>query len=488
MATIRRAYRSPIAAPAEELAAWHNRPGTFDRLTPAWAGARVVASSGTTRPGDWKELEVRAFGPLAVSWKLAHELGDTPLGFTDVQQSGPFRSWRHVHRFLPELESASILEDELTVELPYGAAGAALMEGRLEAMLDRLFRFRHDRTRQDVERHFGAAISRPSRIAVTGASGLVGSRLVPFLQAGGHHVHSLVRRKPRRPDEIFWDPGRGEIDARALEGMDAVVHLAGVSIASLRWTASRKEAILRSRVEGTELLARTLAGLSRKPAVLLSASGVGYYGDGGSEVLTESSPRGEGFLAGVVGAWERATEPASEAGIRVVTTRQGIVLAAEGGMLPLISRVYALGMGGALGSGQQDMSWIALDDLLAIFLEVMANPRLEGPVNAVAPGTVTNQEFSETLGRVLHRPSFMRVPAFAMKLAAGEMGKELILYSQRAQPVRLQQEGFVFALPSLEAALRHEFGRYAAAPAALAAPLESASGAAALQPESVIPR
>lgn len=485
MTTITRTYRSRIGVPAEELDAWHRRSGAFDRLTPSWANTRVVGSSGTTNPGDWKQLEVKGLGPVRFTWKLGHEPGDTPLGFTDVQLAGPFRSWRHVHRFIPETESSSVLEDSLTIELPYGPAGAWLMEDRIEAMLDRLFRFRHDRTRHDLEQHFAAAVSRPSRVAVTGSSGLVGSRLVPYLRAGGHQVQRLVRHTPRQPDEIFWDPRSGEIDASALEGIDAVVHLAGVSIAGLRWTASRKEAIFRSRVDSTALLSRTLAGLSRKPAVLISASGAGYYGDGGQAALTEASPRGEGFLAGVVDAWEAATAPAADAGIRVLNTRSGIVLAAEGGMLPLVARAFTIGAGGPLGSGDQFMSWIALDDLLAIILEGIANRRLEGPVNAVSPAPVTNQEFTQTLARTLKRPAFLRTPAFAIKLAAGQMGEELILFSQRTEPAKLQDAGFNFAYASLSEALGHEFGKSEPLPAGLAGPRRSGIDTPALKPDGV---
>jgi hypothetical protein len=353
-----------------------------------------------------------------------------------------------------------VLEDELIYELPFGAAGRSLLEGRIGSELDRLFSFRHRQTQQDLERHAHAAIPAPLRIAVAGSSGLVGSRLVPFLRAGGHEVFRLVRRATRCSDEVYWNPASGEIDAAALEGIDAVVNLAGVSLFAPRWTASRKEAIRQSRIDGTRLLARTLASLNHKPAVFVSTSAVGFYGDGGEASLTEHSAQGRGFLPNTCSAWEAAAAPAADAGIRVVHPRVGVVMAGEGGMLPLVARVFQLGAGGKLGSGRQYLSWIALDDLLGILLESIASDQLCGPVNAVAPVPVTNAEFTAALAEVLHRPSFMPAPAFALRLAGGQMMDELALVSQRVVPARLQQQGFPFTFPSIEHALRYELGRF----------------------------
>jgi len=466
MTEVTRTYRSRIAVPVQELDAWHRRAGAFERLTPGWAGAQLLESHGSVAPGDWKRLKINAVGPAGFTWKLTHKQGDSPSGFIDEQESGPFASWRHIHRFLPDGEAGSILEDEVTYAPPMGAAGALVGGGLIEDKLDRLFAFRHQRTRIDLEQHFTASIPRPSRIAIAGASGLVGSRLVPYLRAGGHHVVRLVRQRPVATHEIYWDPETGDIDSAALEGIDAVINLAGVSIAGGRWSDKRKAAIRNSRIKGTRLLAETLATLTTKPATCISTSAVGYYGNGGSALLTESSPQGSDFLAGVCAEWEAAARPAVDAGIRVVHPRFGIVLGQEGGMLSLLARVFSLGAGGPLGNGQQFMSWIALDDLLAILLECLANPRLSGPVNATSPNPVTNREFSKTLAGVLHRPSIVRTPAFAMRLFTGQMGEELILTSQRVVPGRLSDEGFSFAFPSLEQALRHEFGAFKLASAA----------------------
>jgi uncharacterized protein len=292
-------------------------------------------------------------------------------------------------------------------------------------------------------------------VVVSGASGLVGGALTTALELDGVRVVRLVRRRPAPGGwEVGWDPGAGRIDAAGLEGTDAVVHLAGESLAGGRWTAARKDAIRRSRVEGTRLVAETLARLRRRPRVLLSASAVGYYGDRGDETLTEASPPGTGFLADVCQEWEAATGPARDAGIRVVTPRFGMVLAAEGGGLPRMLTPFRLGVGGVIGSGDQWMSWIALTDLVAVLRFLMGTDELAGAVNAVAPQPVTNRVFTETLGRVLARPTFVPVPRFVVRLVLGELGEAVLLAGQRVLPARLLATRFPFRCPDLEAALR----------------------------------
>ena len=451
-------YRSQIAAPAAVVRAWHANPGAFERLTPPWMNVRVLDGVGGIEPGDWKRLRVGA-GPIGVPWTLVHHATDDGTGFVDEQTDGPFASWRHEHRFLSDGPERSVLEDRITYQLPFAAVGQLVAGRQVERRLDDLFRFRHKRTQVDLARHAATGLARPQRIAISGASGLVGSQLVPFLRAGGHDVVRLVRRRPSAADEISWDPATDQIDAASLEGMDAVIHLAGVSIAGGRWTRARKASILSSRVQGTGLLAKTLTRLQRPPRVLVSASGIGYYGDAGNAPLTEESPQGSGFLADVCRVWEEATAPAAASGIRVVLPRFGVVLAGSGGLLARMVPLFRFGLGGPLGSGEQFMSWIALDDLLGVLLQAIADDRLVGPVNAVAPHAVTNHAFADTLGRVLGRPAVLRAPAAGLRLAAGELADELLLASQLARPARLEEVGFSFAFPGLEDALRHELGR-----------------------------
>jgi uncharacterized protein len=293
-------------------------------------------------------------------------------------------------------------------------------------------------------------------IAVTGSSGMIGTALVEALDAEGQ----LMRRVVRGPTgdgrhEIRWDPSGGTIDAAELSGVDAVVHLAGEGIADHRWTDSVKARIRDSRVQGTRLLCETLASLSVKPSVLVSASAVGYYGDRAEELVDESSPPGSGFLAEVCQQWEAATHPARDADIRVVNLRIGVVLSKQGGALAKMLTPFRLGMGGVIGSGRQYISWITLEDLVRVIQFALHAAVLCGPVNAVTPQPVTNREFTKSLGRVLGRPTIFPMPAAAARLAFGEMADEMLLGGARVAPSALETAGFDFKYPQLEPALRH---------------------------------
>jgi uncharacterized protein (TIGR01777 family) len=298
------------------------------------------------------------------------------------------------------------------------------------------------------------------RVAVSGSTGLVGSEVVASLSAAGHEVIRLVRRGPAPGEKaVRWDPEKGEIDAAGLEGLDAVVHLAGENIASGRWNAARKAAIRDSRVNGTRLLCDALAGLARPPKTLVCASAIGYYGDRGADVLTEESPPGVGFLPEVCREWEAAAEPAVRKGIRVIALRIGVVLTPRGGALSRMLPPFRAGLGGVIGNGRQYVSWVALDDLVGIVLHALQSGELRGPVNAVAPVPVTNRELTEALGRVLSRPTLLPVPAFALRLAMGEMADALLLASTRVATRRLEETGYRFRFPELGGALRHLLGR-----------------------------
>jgi uncharacterized protein len=296
-------------------------------------------------------------------------------------------------------------------------------------------------------------------ILFTGASGLIGQALIPVLKTGGHRVTCLVRFKPRGGESlVYWNPAAGDIDAPKLEGFDAVVHLAGEPITG-RWNATKKTAIRESRVKGTRLLCETLARLAKRPRVLIAASASGYYGDRGDEVLREESGAGSLFLSQVCQEWEAATKAAAESGIRVVNLRFGFILSRAGGGLAKMLPAFMMGAGGKIGSGKQYMSWITIDDLLEIISFATTAETLSGPVNAVAPNPVTNLVFTKTLARVLGRPAIFPMPAFAVRLAFGEMGEELLLASARIEPARLLSAGYQFRFPELEGALRHLLGR-----------------------------
>jgi uncharacterized protein len=293
----------------------------------------------------------------------------------------------------------------------------------------------------------------PMRVVVSGSTGFIGSALMPALESAGYSVARLVRPGTHATG-IDWDPASGRIDAEALEGCDAVINLAGESIAGL-WTTAKKSRIRESRVKGTQLLATSLSRLSRPPAVIVSASATGYYGNRPpDEKVDESGHRGRGFLAEVVEDWEKAAQPAKDAGIRVVHPRFGIVVAGKGGALAPMLPIFRAGLGGKLGSGRQIWSWVALDDVVASILFILGS-KLEGPVNVVAPLPVTNLAFTRTLGRVLRRPTVFGVPEIVLKTVAGEMAREMLLSGVRAVPRKLQGAGYAFKYPELEVALRH---------------------------------
>ncbi len=297
-------------------------------------------------------------------------------------------------------------------------------------------------------------------IAVTGASGLVGSALVPFLTTGGHRVVRVVRSAPKPGDDaVQWEPQAGQLDPASLEGLDAVVHLAGENIAAGRWTAEQKARIRDSRVKSTGLLCETLAKLSQPPKVVVGASAIGLYGNRGDETLQEDSPAGSGFLAEVCQAWEAAAQPASQAGIRTVLLRIGVVLSPAGGALAKMLLPFKMGVGGVMGSGNQYWSWIGVDDVVGVIHHALMTDGLEGAVNVVAPQPATNKEFTKTLGRVLGRPTLFPLPGFAVRLALGEMADDLLLASARVVPSKLVATGYTFRQPELEGALRHLLGK-----------------------------
>ncbi len=290
-------------------------------------------------------------------------------------------------------------------------------------------------------------------VVITGSSGLIGSALVPALVAAGHRPICLVRREPKPgADEIGWRPADGEIDGPSLEGVDAVVHLAGAGIGDRRWNEKYKELLVTSRTEPTGLLASTLAGLNRPPSVLLSGSAIGFYGDKGDQVTTEKTSAGSGFLTDLVERWEAATGPAVEAGIRTAFLRTGLVLSGEGGVLGRLVPLFKLGLGGRLGSGEQYQSWISIDDEVGA-IEHLLTADVSGPVNLTAPTPITNSEFTAALGSAVGRPTFIPIPAFGPKLLLGsEMAEELLFFSQRIMPTVLQSSGYHFAHPTIDEA------------------------------------
>ncbi|WNG39247.1 TIGR01777 family protein [Archangium violaceum] len=450
--------RSQMPVDAEAVFAWHAREGAFQRLTPPWEPVEVAEQQGDgIREGTRVVLRMHV-GPVPLQWTARHTRYIPGSLFQDVQESGPFARWVHTHRMWDEAAGGTVLEDDVEYALPVGTLGRVLGGGYARHRLERMFAYRHAVTREDLRRHAAFAGHKPLTVAVSGASGLVGSTLVPFLTTGGHRVRRLVRGQPGAGD-IAWAPGQGEMDLIALEGVDAVVHLAGAPIAEGRWTPEYKALIRRSRIDGTRVLCESLARLARPPRVLVSASAIGFYGSRGDEVLTESSSSGEGFLADVTREWEAATAPAEQAGIRVVHLRLGTVLSARGGALAKMLPAFQAGGGGRIGGGQQWMSWVSLEDVIGLIHFALFSEAMRGPVNAVAPNPVRQEEFARELGRVLSRPALFPLPVTAVRTLFGEMGQETLLMSARIRPEVAERQGFTFLHPSLEQALRFTLGK-----------------------------
>lgn len=452
-------YKSHVPVPPEELYGWHIRPGAFERLMPPWEEVRILERSGGVADGGTLSFSMKQ-GPVRRKWIAKHTACEPGRMFRDEQVSGPFAKWVHTHRFVPGDDGGSLLIDQIDYELPLGGLGRAAASRFARRQLDRTFQFRHQRTRDDLARHARFKELGARRIAISGASGLIGTQLKAFLTTGGHDVALLVRRPAdRAKGEIFWDPATGRIDAEALEGFDIVIHLSGENVAAGRWTDARKRLYVESRVKSTDLLSRTLAGLRRPPRALVAASAIGIYGERGDETITEASAPGSGFLADLCKAWEQAAAPASAAGLRVAVARIGVAIAAQGGALHKMLAPFKLGGGGVIGNGRQQISWISLDDVIGAIHACAFDESLSGPINIVGPDPVTNRVFTKTLGHVLARPTIFPLPAFVVNLLFGEMGRTLLLGSTRVLPVKLQAAGFSFLHPTLEEAMRMELGR-----------------------------
>jgi uncharacterized protein (TIGR01777 family) len=439
-----------LPASAEEVFAWHTRPGALQRLSPPWESLTVFSSDGV-RDGGRTVLEVQ-IGPVHERWVAVHRDVTAGRGFVDEQLEGPFRSWIHTHRIEPLGPDRARLTDSIEYALPFGALGRLFGGGAVQRRLERSVAYRHAILADDLRRHAEQG-GRRLRVAVSGASGLIGGVLVPMLTSLGHEVRSLVRRAPQ-PGEIAWDPERGVIDADQLAGLDAVVHLAAENIGEGRWSEAKKQAIRDSRVRGTALIAEALARLRGGPRTLVSMSAIGWYGDR-REPVDESSARGEGFLSEVCEAWERAADPARAAGLRVVHPRGGVALTPAGGPLPRMLGAFKMGAGGRIGRGDQGLSWVAIDDLVAGLHAALLRDDLAGPVNVCSPEPVDSATFTRVLGQVLRRPTFLPLPEAAVRLAFGEMGEALLLEGAFVRPARLQAVGHRFGYPALEAALRH---------------------------------
>jgi len=441
-------FESTMPVSAERLFEWHCSPVAFERLLPPWRRVELLTPHPPLEQGG--EVAVRLhFGMRAV--ETLHRITQVEKGslFVDEQIVGPMVSWHHKHRMRDLPDGTSVLEEKIDYQLP---AWGRLFGGKIDGELKRLFGYRHRVTAGDL-----ATLARhpsgPLRIAITGSSGLIGRPLCLLLRSGGHTVIPLVR-KAAQPGEVEWSPDVGVVNPAALEGVDAVIHLAGENVAG-RWTAAKKERIESSRVQGTRHLVRSLSRLNQPPAALLVSSGVGYYGDPGADPVTEASPLGSGFLAGVSKQWEEEAMRYDKG--RVVTMRTGVVLSLEGGALARMLPAFRAGLGGPIASGKQGVSWISIDDMIYQIYHLLMTQTAEGAYNLVAPHPVTHRQLSAALGRALHRPALLPMPLLAVRTLFGEMGEELLVKGVFAVPQRLIEAGAPFRYPTVESALSHLF-------------------------------
>lgn len=449
----------------EQSFAYHDRPGALQRLVPPWESVELEHSDNSLAVGSRVVMKTKVMG-VPLRWIAEHTEYDPPNLFADTQVSGPFASWDHRHEFssLEATPNLSQLRDHIRYQLPMGWLGHLLGSAKARKTIEAMFAYRHRVTHDDLQLAADHPVD-PMTVAVSGSSGMVGSSMSSLLTLLGHQVRPIVRsphqnrsgqnRTGKEPSSIAaWSSPE---EAAQLSDVDAVIHLAGKSIASARWTDKVKKEIRDSRVIKTRQLCESLASLSKKPKVLLCASATGIYGDRGDEWLNEHSQPSDDFLADVATQWEQACQPAIDAGIRVVNARFGIVLSPSGGALQK-SLTPAKLMGGAMGNGKQWWSWIALDDVVGALYHALAEDSLSGPVNFVSPAPVRNRDFAKTLGRVLGRPAIFPAPAFALRLALGEMADDLLLSSTRVQPKKLTESGYRFRFTDLESFFGYSLG------------------------------
>ena len=452
--------KSQINAPVETVFNWHARPGAIKRLSPPWDPLEVIHSSGGIHIGAQVVMKMKA-GPIHYKWHARHIEYEKNSMFKDIQISGPFSKWVHTHRFEPIGNDRCLLEDTIEYALPFHPISTVIMDGFVQKKLNRIFTYRHHTTIDDIAGHQSAKQHGPLTILLSGASGLIGSTLIPFLTTGGHNVLKLVRRPPDKDkNEIYWDPASGKLDLNAIAPIDIVIHLSGENIGEGRWTKEKKKRIINSRVKSTRLIAETISKMETPPKAFLCASAIGYYGNRGNTVLTEADKPGDDFISDVCRMWEKSADAAAQTGIRTVFLRFGIVLSPQGGALGKLLLPFQLGMGGKISSGRQFMSWIGIDDAVGAIHHTIFNDQITGPVNLVSPHPSTNKEFTRILSNVLSRPSCFTIPKKAIEIAFGkEMGRETILSSTRVKPAVLEKVGYQFRHPGLASALAHLLGK-----------------------------
>ncbi|NQU64287.1 MAG: TIGR01777 family protein [SAR324 cluster bacterium] len=451
--------QSKIEAPIEELFRWHGRPGAIERLSPPWDPLQVISSSGGIEEGAEVQLRLK-MGPFPYSWRARHTKYVENVLFRDEEIAGPFSRWIHTHRFTASGDNACYLQDEIDFKLPFHPFRDSLSSLLVHKKLERIFRFRHICTAQDIKQQLSVPNRYPRNILISGASGVIGSALVPFLTTAGHRVIRLRRDVVRnRDEERFWDPSAGKLDPKDLEGIDAVIHLAGEPIGEGVWTVRKKERIINSRNSGTRLLAETMAKMAQPPRTFISASAIGYYGNRGDQTLSELDSPGDDFVSSVCQQWEAAAHPAEKQGIRTLFLRIGVVLDPSGGALSRLLLPFQLGLGAKMSSGRQYTSWIGLDDVIGSIYHLLHYESITGPVNLTAPEPVTNSVLTRMLASALSRPAVLTIPELMITTMFGQMGREILLSGSRVLPTILLESGYAFRHPKPDELLYYVLGK-----------------------------
>ena len=451
-----------IPATNKEAFDYHAREGALERLVPPWSILTVTSHEGDIRDGAMSTFKV-SFGLIGLKWTAVHFGYLQDRQFQDKMVKGPFQSWIHTHSFIPDEIGLFIMEDKIAYSPPFGNLGPILLNNTIQNNLNQLFHYRHRILSNDSNLWKIAERSKGQKILITGSHGLIGSSLIPLLTAAGEHkIRRLARPSSNRNNtnshSMVWNPNDGKVNVKDLEGFDVVIHLAGENIFG-RWTDSKKQRILESRIKSTKLLCDSLIKLANPPSTLICASATGFYGNQGNEVLTEESKPGFGFLSDVCRKWEESTETARDAGIRVVNTRFGVVLTPKGGMLQKLLALSRFGLGLRLGDENQHISWVSIEDVIGSIFYSIINSSIRGPVNVVSPNPVTNLEFSKTLARIVKSKIMLPISQKLARMMLGELADAMIASSTLVVPNKLSLAGYRFVNPDLEDTLRLLLGR-----------------------------
>jgi uncharacterized protein (TIGR01777 family) len=449
--------KTTINAPVEDVFSWHERDGAIQRLTPPWAPLELVSRTGEgVKKGVKVSFRIHLF-KLPMIWNAEHVEYEKNVMFKDVQTKGPFSRWTHTHRFIRVSDNQTVMEDHVEFKLPLGFLSRPFYSMAIND-IDRMFAYRHQVLKNDLEYLTGNPPQK--RILISGASGTIGSSLVPFLKTCGHEVVQLIRKKEDlKPDQVFWDPYAGQIELGPDERFDAVINLNGVDISRGRWTDRQKQKIIDSRVIPTQFLAQVISTFKKRPDVFISSSAIGFYGDRQDKIISEKDQKGDCFISQVCDKWEQASLVAQDSGIRTIQLRIGVVLTPAGGALQRMAPAFQTGCGVRLSHGRQYMSWISMEDALAGILHMLEHDTISGPVNLTAPEPSTNAQFSKILATVFSRRVFFVMPGWMVSLLWGQMGRETLLASARVRPGKLLGTGFSFQHVNLAAALKTMLGR-----------------------------